>query len=181
MNKASSGDTIYIDNANGQPYEECGNSPNAIQIKKSLSFICPVGVAEIQCRTHTRNHNIFEIPKNLPGKQTISFTSIKFTSAVWAVDNRHDNTRIVIKRCLFENTAGAIWMYNQGKCHLEVDNSLFIDNQNYGIYGQCANVSVRLSSVTFRSSPVRLYNSNGLLFEVFIEGSFFTEIFHVNN
>ena len=171
VNKARSGDTIYINNMNGEPYEECGKSPNAIQLKKSLSFICPVGVAEIQCRTYSKNNIIFEIPRNNPGqKQTISFTSIKFTSTTGAVVNRHDDTRITIKRCLFENTAGAIKMYNQGNCHLQVDDSMFIDNSE-GIHVECANVSVRLSNVTFRSSPVRLYNA--VLFKVFIEGSFF--------
>ena len=179
MNKANYGDTIYIDDANGKPYKECDQSPNAIKLNKSLSFICPNGMAEVQCRS--RNNIIFEIPKNVLGNQIISFTSIKFTSTNIALQTLGDNTRILIRKCLFQGNNIAICMKNQGKCHLQVDNSIFIDNKAYGIYGNCDDVMVRLSNITFRSSPVSLSDGKGApvshkldkRFQVFVESSYF--------
>ena len=179
VDKANSGDTIYIDNANGKPYRECDKSPNAIQLKMSLSFICPNGMAEVQCRLG--NNIIFEIPNDVLGNQIISFTSIKFTSANSALKTLFNDTRILIRRCLFQGNNIAIYMRNQGKCHLQVDNSIFIDNKASGIYGKCGNIMVRLSNTTFRASAVSLSDVNGVqgsrkldkYFKVFIEGSYF--------
>ena len=179
VNKANSGDTIYIDDANGKPYKECDKSPNAIQLNKSLSFICPNGMAEVQCRSG--NNIIFEIPNNVLENQIISFTSIKFTSANPALKTLCDNTRILIRRCVFQGNNIAIYMKNQGNCHLQVDKSIFIDNKISGIYGKCGNIMVRLSKTTFRASAVSLSDVNGVqgsskldkYFKVFIEGSYF--------
>ena len=103
MNKANSEDTIYIDDANGAPYEECPKYENrsAIQLNKPLSFICPNGMAEIQCR-YSENRVIFEIPENSLEMLTISFIAIKFTFSIRALVNSHNDTRIVIERCLLK-------------------------------------------------------------------------------
>ena len=94
--------------------------------------------------------------------------------------NLHDDTRILIKRCLFRNNNIAIYVKNQGKCDLKVDNSTFIDNSDSGIYvKKCAEMMVHLSNSTFRSSPVRLFNVQldswkwGQHFQVHIENSSF--------
>ena len=163
MNKASSGDTIYILNANGAPYEECPKYENrsAIQLNKSLSFICPNGMAEIQCR-YSENRVIFEIPENGHGKQTITFVSIKFTTpSSRALVNSHNDTRIIINSCLFQKNNIAIYIKNKGKCDLLLNNSKFIDNWYAGIHGKdCADMMVRILNTTFLSSPVNL--SNGI-------------------
>ena len=164
VNKASSGDTIYIDDVNSQPYEECPKSKSKnsfpIQLNKSLSFICPNGIAEIQCH-YSENRVIFEIPENSRGMQTISFISIKFTSSSRVLVNSHNDTRIVIKRCLFQKNNIAIYIKNKGKCDLLLDNSKFIDNWYAGVHGKdCADMMVHILNTTFLSSPVNL--SNGI-------------------
>ena len=162
VDKASSGDTIYIEDANGAPYEECPkhDKKSSIQLNKSLSFICPNGMAEIQCR-YPINNVMFEIPENSLEMQTISFIAIKFTSSIRALVNSHNDTRIVIKRCLFQKNHIAIYMKNTGKCDLLVDKSTFVDNWYAGIFVKdCANITVNISNSTFVCSPVEL--SNGI-------------------
>ena len=180
MNKASSGDTIYILNANGAPYEECPKYENrsAIQLNKSLSFICPNGMAEIQCR-YSENRVIFEIPENSHGKQTMTFVSIKFTTpSNRALVNSHNDTRIIINSCLFQKNNIAIYMKNMRKCDLLVDNSTFIDNCDSGIFARyCVDMVVRISNSTFQCSPVKLSDAEKLnlwnFFQVYITNSSF--------
>lgn len=153
-------DTISIDYANGVPYQECdlASRNSAIVLNKTLSFISQRGKPEIQCRSQRRI--VFEIPQNSLKMQRISFTSIKLSHANQALANLHDDTRIQITNCLFHENDIAIYLKNPGKCNLQADDSTFVNNTQWGIYANtCANITVRLTNVTFRASPVLLFNA----------------------
>ena len=160
-NISQAGDTILVQYANQQPYNECeacAPSKPAIIINKSLSIIGNNGTALIQCRYRCILFEIRDNARDNPNNRSrVEFGNLSLSMAQTAVNYVTTSTHLVIKNCWLKKNRIGISLRNSPHVSLLVTNSVFQDSYDWGVYSKkCSNMSSVFMSCYFHSSLVLL-------------------------
>ena len=156
-NISKDGDTILIDYARQQPYNECEScapSKSAITIDKSLSIFGHSGIAFIRCRYRCI---LFEVRGNGIRRSRIEFANLSLSMAQTAINYVTTSSDLVLKNCWLKKNRIGISLRSSPHVLLLVVNSVFQDNYEWGVYSKkCINMSSVFVSCNFLSSLVLL-------------------------
>ena len=146
-------DEIYIDYAEGKPYQECENAKYAIEVNKSLSFFGINGTAVIQCE---RGYDFFNIKSSTLNKTRVVFVNLVITRSQVAVRCSKINFDLEFKDCVIKDVNCAIRGKGSKNCLLKISNSSFEGDVQGGIAISCNNLSAHFVSSLFIAIPVTL-------------------------
>lgn len=160
-NISQAGDTILVENANQQPYNECETCPPskpAIIIDKSLSILGNNGTAYIRCRYRCILFEIRDNARRNPiNRSRVEFGNLSLSMAQTAVNYVTTSTHLVLENCWLKKNRIGISLRNSPHVSLLVTNSVFQESYDWGVYSKnCSNMSSVLISCHFLSSLVLL-------------------------
>ena len=156
---SNDGDHIYIDYAEGKPYEECEGateSSGSIELSKSISFHGFEGKAEIRCK---RDQTLFEIRSSTSYMVDVKFFNMIISNSDTVIKlGDETRTQLEFQNTSVRNNQIGIYSSNSSDCSVKVFNSSFEQNFSGAMHLYCFNITTKIDSSTFRSSPVLLVN-----------------------
>ena len=156
---SNDGDHIYIDYAEGKPYEECEGateSSGSIELSKSISFHGFEGKAEIRCK---RDQTLFEIRSSTSYMVDVKFFNMIISNSDTVIKlGDETRTQLEFQNTFVRNNQIGIYSSNSNDCSVKVFNSSFEQNFFGAMHLYCFNITTKIASSTFKSSPVLLVN-----------------------
>ena len=153
------GDRIYIDYAQGKPYQECenvGKSVDPINISQSISFHGLNGKAEIRCK---QNLKLFKVRSPQFNTTRVQFFNVVISSSNVVTElEKKSQTELIFENTVLKNNQVGIRSQSSADCSIKIFNSSFLHHIYGAIRLKCFNLAAKIISSNFRKSYVMLQN-----------------------